>query len=882
MNLHQKLESQGWDFVAHIPLPDRPGRFTDPRNLPLRPTTLSWLTKHYSSIYSHQAEAIRHVAKQQNVLLATGTASGKTLVFHVAALEHLQTEPDSRILAVYPLKALAAEQELRWKQVLNHLGIQATVARIDGSVPVATRTKLIATHRIILATPDVIHAWLLSHLADKAIVRFLRHLRLIILDELHTYTGVFGSNCAFLFRRLRHALRELRSPNRFLLASATINDPETTVKHLLGIPCHIIAPEDDGSPRHPTDIYLLKPPGERDALTETSNFLRSLTAEQRDEAFIAFVNSRKQTEQLAAIALRFQEDEADCSDQQMEVQVHDDAFSELYSPKILPYRAGYEDRDRSAIQHALTSGTISGVISTSALELGLDISGLTTAVLFGVPPTATSLWQRIGRVGRNKPGRVYIIYSGSPLDDHVFAEPQRLLERPLESPALYLNNQRIQYIHALCVARPGGEHDQLHQSQSTEEFTTHIEWPDGFIDLCNAERSGNVPKELLPLKHEAGDDPHHAYPLRDVESQYQVEYRMGSELRSLGRLSFSQVMREAYPGAIYYYITSPYRVYQVLPQQRLIRVRKERHYFTQPMALPFGLFPRLDQESILRIGRLGRIYLLETELLARESVVGFRERRGLNTFTVNYPLDEERGYRYSLTNFSRYFSTSGCLLFHPEFLSYKDSLHTVSKILFEAFMICLPFDRQDIGFGSGDIKADFGEIRSGDRFLAIFDRTYGSLRLSGSLFDGENLLNTVSFALEISKQRHYSGGTIEGELVGEDHVKLLSVLQNEVRSHSIEWLSKSKESSKNSDAVRVIVPGSKGINVVNGQEFLVESVFFHPGTGELRYRGKNESSKDHVDILSIGLVSEIPGVSTIGFYDLDLGTIVEASDYFQS
>jgi len=878
MTLRQRLQSQGWEFVAHIPLPERPGTFTDPGTLPLRPTTLSWLLEQYPKIYTHQADAIRHVAKQENVLLATGTASGKTLVFHLAALEHLQAEQNSRILAVYPLRALAAEQELRWQQAIKTANIQATVARIDGSVPVPQRSKVIADNRIIIATPDIIHAWLLSRLTDRAVLNFLRHLRLIILDELHTYSGVFGSNCAFLFRRLRHALRELRSPNRFLMASATISHPDQTVANLLGIPCHIIGPEDDGSPRHATDIFLLKPPGDRDLLTETSGFLKTLTSEKHLGRFIAFVNSRKQTEQLAAIASRIPEEDVDTIEVSQNLEPDDDDLSNMFSATILPYRAGYEDRDRAAIQHALASGSVQGIISTSALELGLDISGLTTAVLLGVPPTATSLWQRIGRVGRHQPGHVYIIYSGSPLDDHVFAEPKRLLERPLESSALYLNNQRIQYIHALCVARPGGEHDQLHQSASTGDFVTHIEWPEGFVDLCKAERSGNVPKELLLLKHEAGDDPNHAYPLRDVESQYQVEYRRGPEIRSLGRLSFSQVMREAYPGAIYYYITSPYRVFQILQQQRIIRVRRERRYFTQPIVLPVGLFPRLDPESILRIGRLGRIYLVETDLLVRESVVGFRERRGANTFSVSYPLDEELGYRFPLPNFSRYFSTSGCLIFHPHLRSCKDALQTVSKILFEAFMICVPFDRQDIGSGSGDIKSDFGEIVSGDPFLAVFDQTYGSLRLSGSLFDGDNLLKTISLAVEISKQRHSSGGTLEGEAVSEEHVNLLSALETEILANSIEWFGKSKEQSSTGNLIRVILPGSKGINVANGQEFVVDGVFFHPGSGEVRYRGRNESSRDHVDILGIGLVSEIPGVSRIGFYDLDLGTIINRDD----
>jgi len=176
---------------------------------------------------------------------------------------------------------------------------------------------------------------------------------------------------------------------------------------------------------------------------------------------------------------------------------------------VLPYRSGYEARDRTEIQTRLARGQLDGVISTSALELGMDIPHLDAVVLLGVPLSSTSLQQRIGRVGRRKPGRVLILHSGSASDEVLFEQPGEVLRRPLSSSTLYLENPNIQCIHALCLARAGGEHDALLTALgegTDQEIRSAVAWPDGFLDIAGKERSGTLPVHLQSLRAQAGDD----------------------------------------------------------------------------------------------------------------------------------------------------------------------------------------------------------------------------------------------------------------------------------------------------------------------------------------------------------------------------------------
>lgn len=589
MEIKQFLLSNKWGIVETLSIPPREAQFYKVDDLLLSKASMKFLNDGFpKGIYFHQKEAIKLSQQGENVCLATGTASGKTLSFQVAAIEQLVKNPISRIIAIYPMKALGREQETRWENALLKAGLNAKVGRIDGSVPQRTRLNILATSQVIVVTPDIIHAWLLSNLSNKDVLLFLKRVSLIVVDEVHTYTGVFGSNSAFLFRRLQHLLAMLGAFPKYICASATIADHQKHLKSLLGLDVAVIGQEMDSSPKQEVDIHLVNPPGDADFLSEV---VRLLTPLHRNtgKRFITFVDSRKQVELITSIIDR--ESKADSSDDvslpesdvesSNEVDVNDDgneaplvsdeAMKVLNRIDVLPYRAGYEERDRAKIQERLSQGKLNGIVSTSALELGIDIPYLEMCVLVGVPPSSTSLHQRIGRIGRHSKGDVIVINSGDVYDQAVFSDPKSLLERPLAESALYLENTYIQYIHALCLARLYGEHDQIIK-KSESEFSSLVNWPDNFLSLCAKERSGQIPRELQSMKSDAGDSPNHTFPLRDVESQFKIEYRQGFTKESLGSLSYGQLMREAYPGAVYYYATLPYRVTRVNVNSKTTRI----------------------------------------------------------------------------------------------------------------------------------------------------------------------------------------------------------------------------------------------------------------------------------------------------------------------
>jgi DEAD/DEAH box helicase domain-containing protein len=406
-------------------------------------------------------------------------------------------------------------------------------------------------------TPDVIHAWLLSRVSTVSIANFLKRIALIVIDEAHTYSGVFGSNSAFLYRRLHHLISLADGRVQIIAASATIKNPKDHLEKLTGASFSVIGDDMETSPKKKATIILVNTPETRDMLTSISNLMRH-TVNHTSYRFITFVDSRKQTEYIASISSRKSEKDSD-----LEFRTLDSDF--IKDLRICPYRSGYEEDDRNRIQRKLSNGELRGVISTSALEMGIDIPHLNLGILIGIPNSATSFYQRIGRIGRHQDGLIIVVNNGSIQTESIFREPERLMEMPLSESALYLENSRIQYIHALCLARQGGEDEGLRAvlEMESDEFVSNAPFPSKFTELCNSERIGELSTEFQNMKAQAGEAPNHVYPLRDIDVQYKVECRQGPNLRHLGSLSYSQVMREAYPGAVYYYQTRAFRIYRL-------------------------------------------------------------------------------------------------------------------------------------------------------------------------------------------------------------------------------------------------------------------------------------------------------------------------------
>jgi DEAD/DEAH box helicase domain-containing protein len=867
---------EGWHIVARRDLQSSAPGYVEVDGLGLHPKLAELLAKRFATgIYRHQATAVVASVGGENVCLTTSTASGKTLAFHLAALQVLLTEPDARILAIYPLKALGNQQCERWSEMLHDLDLSAA-AVIDGSVPEGTRKNVLTQARVVVMTPDVLHAWLLSHLSDSTVARFLADLRLVVVDEIHSYTGVFGSNAAFLFRRLQHAQSLLNRGARFFAASATIRNPQEHLERLFGQSFTVIGEESDSSPRQAIEVLLLRPPRAADLLTETAQLIRHVLRSS-DDRLVTFVESRKQTEQIAIIVNRPEKSTAQSdSDQDDDERSYQDA---MHDEKLgcLPYRAGYEAHDRREIERRLHNGSLRGVVSTSALELGIDIPHLDLGILVGVPRSATSLKQRIGRVARQRPGAVWIINSGDVFDEVVFRHPDTALDRPPAEGALYLDNRRIQYIHALCLARADGEHDALNKSVDPSEFTSSVSWPAGFVELCLAERAGEIENELQTLRIEAGQDPNHVFPLRDVEMQFKAEERVANLRNPAGQLSFSQVMREAYPGAVYYYMTQPFRVINLsIPRHEIVLRRERKRYTTKPQTLPVNVQPDLVQGNVFRQLRHENTALIECSLWVREAVNGYKERRGNTEVAVRYPPGPDSRLFWRGNVFARSFVSTGVLLTADALNVDRPGAHghveSVARWIFESLLMLAPFERQDLGWAVGRYRGSSTLVEQDARFIVVYDQTYGSLRLSGRLLDHDVCRRVFENACEIAKAQHETD-ELETDILEE---LARGVSMGAPVLSTGEGLGGHTEHLED-ERMRVLLVGSRAYDSGNGNSVVeVTGIFLHPSTGLMyRYRPTEfDAPAGQIYATEVRRLVPVPGEAKHGFYVFDSGDVV--------
>ncbi len=291
----------------------------------------------------------------------------------------LDNSGDAATIVFYPLKALAADQMVSWRRAAELAGLSGdTVVRLDGDVPRGERAGVLQNARIVLMTPDICHAWFLNEISKSTHRDFLARTSLIVIDEAHILEGIFGSNFAYLFRRLC-AARSLASrgrplaPLQVVAASATILKPAEHLRALTGLQFETVGEEDDGSPHHGRSIVHICP-DDGNEINITAILLRQMVDESTAGSFITFVDSRQGTERFAV-----QTDRLDL---------------------VKPYRSGYEATDRTDIEDALRTGDLRGVVSTSALELGIDIPHFAVGINIGVPISRKSFRQRLGRVAR--------------------------------------------------------------------------------------------------------------------------------------------------------------------------------------------------------------------------------------------------------------------------------------------------------------------------------------------------------------------------------------------------------------------------------------------------------------------------------------------------
>lgn len=385
------------------------------------------------ALYTHQATARELVHDGRHLVVATGTASGKTLCYQLPVLETLLADEKATALYLSPTKALARDQlrSLRaWRLP------QLRAAALDGDTPRPERDAIRRTANWVLTNPDLLHHSLLP--GHEAWGDFLHRLAYVVVDECHVARGVFGMHVALILRRLRRLCERYGADPTFVLASATIGNPARHAGALTGLDVEAVV--EDGSPRGPLDIALWQPPFldedagvRRSTIGEAGELLASLVGAEVQT--LVFTKSRRAAEVVAVIA-------------------RDRLDGQPLADAVASYRAGYLPEERRELERQLTSGELLGIAATEALELGIDVGGLDAVVLAGYPGTAASFWQRLGRAGRGGAASAGVLVADDdPLDQYLVSHPRELLERPPEDAIVDPDNVYVLGPHLRCACQ---------------------------------------------------------------------------------------------------------------------------------------------------------------------------------------------------------------------------------------------------------------------------------------------------------------------------------------------------------------------------------------------------------------------------------------------
>jgi DEAD/DEAH box helicase domain-containing protein len=504
-------------------------------------------------LYSHQ-RATLDAARESDVIVTSGTASGKSLAFNLPVLDGIARDPRRRALYLYPTKALAQDQARKLGQ-LRPPGLREAI--YDGDTPREERPAIRRRSNLVLTNPDMLHVGMLPH--HRQWGDYLANLGWVVVDEAHTYRGVFGSHVANVLRRLRRVARAYGAEPRFLLASATIANPLELAERLLGTRFRLI--DDDGAPRAGREIAMWNPPlidqasgARRSPLSEAAELLADLVA--HGVRTICFLRSRRGIELIQ----RFARDNLAARGK-----------PEL-AARIAPYRAGYTPQQRREIEARLAAGELLAVVATDALELGIDIGELDAAICVTFPGTVASLRQMWGRAGRRHRGLAVYVAGADALDQFFCRHPDEFLERPVEAAILDHGSETIAARHLVAAAyeMPLTAEDEEVFGPDWKERAEHL--------VASGElrrgRGGLVPRRSGFVASQI------ALRSASADSVAVIERDAGE---MLGLVEAERAFTTIHPGAIYLHLGRSYEVEALdLGARRAIVRAFDGDWFTRP------------------------------------------------------------------------------------------------------------------------------------------------------------------------------------------------------------------------------------------------------------------------------------------------------------
>jgi len=840
------LSSLGWDHEASITLPERTAGFAEQASLPPLSEASGRLLAE-GPLYKHQALALSMIAEGHPVVLSTGTGSGKTRVFHFSATETLSRHPRGLVLALYPGKALAREQAARWHEALVQAGL---AEESDGSVVLLTgdscsrreRSLLLSSAKVAVLTPDVLHAWMLASLGDRRVRGNLQRLRMVVIDEAHTYSGVFGSNSLWLFRRLQHALTILNAPEpSWIAASATLAQPAEHLLALTGRSFKAVEECDDSSPRHARHLHFIRPAQGTAPLSGLGAWIKACAERSDLGRFAVFSQSRKQTETLSLIGNRGATQASATPSEEAEANLLLNA-----SNRIAPFRAGLSPAERQDLQERFSRGELRGLVCTSAFELGIDLPGLDLGFLHGLPESPASFWQRLGRFGRHGESHVFIIHDSSARADLLFAAPFSIFDWRARDAALYPDNPVLLARHILCLA---SEAEAL--GRCSVPLPPELPFSESFRSGYAAFLRGELTPALREAQALQGGalPPHLVFPLRSVDETFTFKGAGGGPAPE-GTLTRGQLMREAYPGAVYYHAGTPWRITGVNSRRRELTVARSPFYHTEPIAVPALFVPDL-LAPVFHDLRWTELTMLEARGRATECVTGFTENRGGHASPGG---DYAQGACGQSGPFFRSYDTTGVMLFHPSLANSQVRIDTLGALLREALLLTCPREASEIANASGQLRVSRRELTEGTRFVALYDTVSGSLRLTSALAEPEILNRTLLHALRLARTQLDAAGDLRDAAT-------LHALESMSASAAGTSLRRLPDEWPEAAPDLVIAPGSHALHKRRSLEVIVLGVSTNLD-GELIYEIHRIDDPAFHGTVGAEALAEIPGATS--------------------
>ncbi len=689
--------------IAHIEhIPPCQANHTE-LDKPLLSSLERCLNKHgLLPLYTHQAETINNTRQGKNVIVATSSASGKTLCYNIAVLETMLTDRSSCALYLFPTKALAQDQ-LRGLQELfcpDLLKIEE-FATFDGDTPQGERVEIRKRAKIILTNPDMLHIGILPN--HQSWSRLLRHLRYVVIDEAHTYRGVFGSHVAGVLRRLRRLCHLYGLTPQFICSSATIANPGEYAERLVGLPFTVV--DNDGSPHGGKDFVFWNPPiideakgVRRSSNSEATNLFTELV--NHNIRSLTFTRTRRLTELIYTYS-------------RQRLAEIDQALAQ----KIKAYRAGYLPQERRQIEQEFFTGQLLGVVATTALELGIDIGDLEATVLTGYPGSIASTWQQAGRSGRGSDNSIsFLIGLDNPLDQYFMRHPDFFFQKGFENVLINPDNPYILRAHLMCAAW------ELPLNNSDEDF---------FGSALSQERTELERQGILRKRRGRWYlSPRIAYPAQDInirstsgENFAIIDTSTDSLLETIeASVAFFQV----HPGAIYLHQGESYLVTELdLANHTAYAMPTTAAYYTQAKEITDLHIIRIIHHKSCR---QAKVYLGEVEVTT--TVVGFRKKA---QFTEEVISEE------ALDLPPQHFPTIALWFDLPAKatnqvieaqLDFAGGLHATEHAAISILPLFALCDRNDIGGVSTPFHPDTGEAQ-----IFIYDAYLGGIGIAEKGFD---------------------------------------------------------------------------------------------------------------------------------------------------